>query len=333
MPTALITGIAGQDGAYLTGVLKDRDYRVVGLLQPGAVLSAELEPHLRGVEFVRGDMRDAESLRTAIASSDPDEVYNLAGISSVAHSWQEPELTADVNGVGVLRLIKALIEHGERVGRVPRLLQASSSEIFGSPDDSPQDESTPLSPRNPYAVAKAFAHQTVAMFRESHAIYASSVILYNHESPLRPPTFVTRKVTHTVAAISLGQTDRLVMGDMSISRDWGGASDFVRAMWLALQADTARDYVVATGRAHSIRDFVTAAFEVVGIHDWERLVSSDPALIRPTESRAVVGDATRARELLGWEPTLQFEDLVRQMVQHDVDLLMGAAARTSPTGE
>jgi GDPmannose 4,6-dehydratase len=327
VPTALITGVAGQDGAYLSTLLREHGYHVFGLVQPGALIARELRPYLVDVEILRGDLRDDASLRMAIDSCRPDEVYNLAGISSVAQAWREPVLTADVNGTGVLRLLNAVVAHCEHTGRRPRLLQASSSEIFGLPATSPQTEETPLRPRNPYAVAKTFAHHTVSMFRESHGVYASTAILYNHESPLRPPAFVTRKITQTVAAISLGLTDRLELGDTSLRRDWGGASDYVRAMWLALQADAPGDFVVATGRTHSILDFVAAAFEVVGIDDWQSLLTSDPALTRPTEPGAVVGDATRAREVLGWTATLQFEGLVTQMVQHDLELLAARSAR------
>lgn len=321
MSTALITGIAGQDGAFLSALLRERGYRVVGMLQPGTEVPAALVPHLRGVELVHGDLRDTDSLRSAVAASDPDEVYNLAGLSSVALSWKQPELTADVNGTGVLRLVRVLMEHAERTGHAPRLLQASSSEMFGSPTETPQDESTALRPRNPYAVAKAFAHETVATFREAHGVFASATILFNHESLLRPPAFVTRKISSTVAAIAMGQADRLVMGDLSIRRDWGGAPDYVRAMWLALQADEPRDYVVATGQTHSIRDWLETAFAVVGIADWEPLVSSDPGLIRPTEPGALVGDATLACSVLGWRPMIEFDDLVTSMVQHDLHLL------------
>jgi GDPmannose 4,6-dehydratase len=321
VPTALITGVAGQDGAYLSALLRERGYRVVGMIQPGREAHPDLEPYLKGVEIVSGSLRDADSLRAVIDACDPDEVYNLAGVSSVARSWREPELTADVNGTGLLRLVHALIDHGDRVGQIPRLLQASSSEMFGRPRSSTQDESTPLHPLSPYALAKAFAHEAASMYRQSHGLFISSVILFNHESPLRPRTFVTRKISSTVAAIARGQADGLVLGDLEIRRDWGFAQDYVQAMWLALQADEAQDYVIATGLAHSIREWVATAFAVVGIDDWERLVSSDPALMRPNEPGALVGDAGRARRVLGWSPSTSFEDLVAEMVQHDLDLL------------
>lgn len=321
VPTALITGVAGQDGVYLSALLQERGYRVVGMIQPGRDVRADLVNHLRGVEMVRGTLRDTDSLRRVLAQCDPDEVYNLAGISSVARSWTEPELTADVNGTGLLRLVQALIDHGDRVGRIPRLLQASSSEMFGTPTTDTQDESTPLHPRSPYALAKAFAHEASAMFRQSHGLFISCVILFNHESALRPTTFVTRKISSTVAAIARGRADRLVLGDLEIRRDWGSAKDYVRAMWLAMQADEPRDYVVATGRTHSIREWVATAFEVAGVHDWEPMVSSDPGLIRPTEPGPLVGDASRARTELGWKPTTDFADLVADMVRHDLRVL------------
>ena len=237
MSTALITGIAGQDGAYLSALLRGKGYRVVGMVQPGAAMRSDLEPYLRDVEIVAGDMRDSASLRAAISGCDPDEIYNLAGISSVAQSWKEPELTADVNGTGVLRLLHVLKEQADRTGRAPRLLQASSSEMFGAATTTPQDESTPLRPRSPYALSKALAHEAVATYREGHGLFASATILFNHESPLRPTTFVTRKISSTVAAISLGRADELVLGNLETRRDWGSAHDYVRAMWLALQSD------------------------------------------------------------------------------------------------
>jgi GDPmannose 4,6-dehydratase len=325
LATALITGVAGQDGAYLSSLLLDNGYRVVGLLQPGVDVPSELTSHLHGVEIVRGDVRDIESLRAAVFGCAPDEIYNLAGISSVAQSWAQPEIAADVNGSGVIRLLHVLREQAERTGRSPRLLQASSSEMFGPSTAAMQNESTPLRPRSPYALAKAMAHEAVATYREGHDLFASTAILFNHESPLRPPHFVTRKITNTVAAISLGNAHELVLGDLDIRRDWGSARDYVRAMWLALQADEPGDFVVATGQSKSIRDWVRTAFEAVGVDNWERLVRSDPALARPTEPGALVGDAARARAVLGWTPTVGFEQLVTEMVDHDLAGLAPAA--------
>jgi GDPmannose 4,6-dehydratase len=325
--TALITGIAGQDGAYLSALLLHKGYRVVGMMQPGAAIRGDLESYLREVEIVAGDMRDSASLRAAISACDPDEIYNLAGISSVAKSWKEPELTSDVNGTGVLRLLHVLKERADSTGRAPKLLQASSSEMFGAATITPQDECTPLRPRSPYALSKTLAHDAVATYREGHGLFASATILFNHESPLRPRTFVTRKISSTVAAISAGRADELVLGDLGTRRDWGSAHDYVRAMWLALQCDEPRDYVVATGRTYSIRDWLDTAFGVVGIDDWESLVRSDPALVRPNEPGALVGDATRAASQLGWTPSVDFEELVTEMVRHDVELLSRSTAR------
>jgi GDPmannose 4,6-dehydratase len=321
VPTALITGVAGQDGAYLSALLAGKGYRVVGMMQPGTTMRPDLVPYLREVQIVRGDMRDSESLRAAISGCEPDEIYNLAGISSVAQSWKEPELTADVNGTGALRLLHVLKEQTDRTGRAPRLLQASSSEMFGAAATTQQDESTPLRPRSPYAVSKAFAHEAVATYREGHGLFACCTILFNHESPLRPSTFVTRKISSTVAAISLGRAHELVLGNLETRRDWGSARDYVRAMWLALQSDEACDYVVATGRTNSIRDWLDTAFGVVGLDNWEPLVRVDPALIRPTEPGALVGDASLAASQLGWKPSVDFEELVTEMVHHDVALL------------
>jgi GDPmannose 4,6-dehydratase len=326
LPTALITGVAGQDGAYLSALLQSKGYRVVGMVQPGSAMRADLEPYLRDVEIVPGDLRDSESLRAAISGCGPDEIYNLAGISSVAQSWKEPELTADVNGTGVLRLLHVLKDQSDRTGRAPKLLQASSSEMFGAATASPQNENTALRPRSPYALSKTLAHDAVATYREGHGLFASATILFNHESPLRPTTFVTRKISSTVAAISAGLADELVLGNLETRRDWGSAHDYVRAMWLALQCDEPRDYVVATGRTYSLRDWLDTAFGVAGIDDWEPLVKSDPTLIRPTEPGALVGDASLAASALGWTPSVDFEELVTEMVRHDVELLSRSTA-------
>ena len=284
---------------------------------------SDVEPHLaqrlRGVELLEGDLRDEASLQRVLDTCDPDEVYNLAGISSVAQSWRDPEVTADVNGLGTLRLIRALLDQGRRVGRTARLLQASSAEMFGSPETSPQDESTPLRPRNPYGVSKAFAHDTVATYRAADFMFASTVILYNHESTLRPPSFVTRKVTRGVAAIALGRAADLTLGDLDVERDWGYAGDYVQAMWLALQHEAADDFVIASGVSHSVRDLVGAAFAAAGIRDWEHLVRKSDEFVRPTDSPRLVGDAGKARSRLGWVPSLDFQALVGLMVRHDLE--------------
>lgn len=323
MRTALITGVAGQDGAYLSRLLTGQGTRVVGLKLPGPI-EPDLAPFLEGVELVDGDLTDTLSLRSMLETHRPDEIYNLAGISSVARSWDQPVLTAQVNAVAVVGLLELVRELSEP-GWTPRLLQPSSAEIFGQPAETPQRESTPLAPRSPYGLAKAFAHQAVQLAREAHGLHASTVILYNHESPLRPASFVTRKVTRAVAAISLGLQDELVLGDLGVSRDWGFAGDYVEAMVRAVRHPVPGDYVVATGVQHSLRDLIDTAFHRVGIDDWKRYVRSDPAFIRPAEISAMVGDASRARSELGWTPVTTFEDLVHLMVDADLEELRSSA--------
>jgi GDPmannose 4,6-dehydratase len=324
VPTALVTGIAGQDGAYLTRQLVERGYRVVGLVQPGTELHPSVVPFLEGSELQEGDLRDESSLRAVVTACRPDEVYNLAGMSSVSGSWREPPAVADVNGLGVLRLLTVLVEHADETGRRPRLLQASSAEMFGGGDER-RSEEAPLRPRNPYAVSKVFAHEMVATYREGRRLFAATVILFNHESPLRPTTFVSRKITQGVASIALGRSDSLVLGDLDTLRDWGFAGDYTRAMWLALQHDEPGDYVVATGQVRTVRDFVARAFAVVGIEDWGRYVRSAAEFVRPTESRVLAGDPTRAREVLGWMPEVSFEAMVEDMVRHDLEALAAEA--------
>jgi GDPmannose 4,6-dehydratase len=331
VPTALVTGIAGQDGAYLTQQLIARGYRVVGLVRPDSDLDSAVSPYLDGAELRVGDLRDLAGLRAAVADTEPDEVYNLAGLSSVTGSWHEPLEVADVNAIGVLRLLMVMVDHARDTGRRPRLLQASSAEIFGPAGTTgPCSEATPLHPRNPYAVAKAFAHEIVGTYRDGCGLHASTAILFNHESPLRTAAFVSRKITQAVAQISLGRARSLVLGDLDAQRDWGFAGDYTRAMWLALQKDVPGDYVVATGRVRTVRDFVAQAFAVVGVSDWEPYVESAPELMRPTESRVLAGDPTVAHEVLGWEPETTFEQLVEDMVRNDLALL---SARTPDAAE
>jgi GDPmannose 4,6-dehydratase len=325
VPTALVTGIAGQDGAYLTRQLLERGYTVVGLVQPGTALDPAVVPFLEGADLREGDLQDRESLAVTVDDTDPDEVYNLAGLSSVSASWDDPITVADVNALGVLRLVDVLVAHARATGRRPRLLQASSAEIFGAHDGT-CDEDTPIRPRNPYAVSKAFAHEIVATYRMGCDLFASTAILFNHESPLRTTTFVSRKITRGVAGIALGLSTRLVLGDLDAQRDWGFAGDYTHAMWLALQHDHPGDYVVATGQARSVREFVDRAFAAVGVSDWGRHVESAPEFVRPTESRVVVGDAGRARRVLGWAPETTFDQLVEDMVRTDLAELTSTAA-------
>jgi GDPmannose 4,6-dehydratase len=302
---ALITGVTGQDGWYLSEILAEQGYDVFGLVTSED--SAAVPPY---VTAFSGDMRDRRSLDEALDETEPDEVYNLASISSVAQSWREPELVAEVNGLGTMRLLAAL------QGRDVRFVQASSAEIFGTAAP-PQDETTPIAPTTPYGVSKAFAHHAVAVYREA-GLHASSVILFNHESPRRPDTFVTRKITKAVAAIAAGSPERLRLGNLEIRRDWGYARDYAEAMTLVARHDEPTDFVIATGVSRTIADFVAAAFACVGIDDWAAQVELDPEFARPGDSREQRGDPSKAHKLLGWSPTVSFEDIVRLMVDNDI---------------
>lgn len=319
MPTALITGITGQDGLYLAELLLAKGYAVHGLVRgqnnPRRELVARLAP---GVRLHTGDLTDMSSLIRALHDSAPDEVYNLGAISFVGHSWQNAALTSDVTGKGVLNLLEAVRLHaGEEPGSV-RFYQASSSEMFGKAQEVPQRERTLLWPRSPYGVAKVFGHHMTITYRESYGMHASSGILFNHESPRRGPEFVTRKITRAVARIHLGLQDELVLGNLDAERDWGFAGDYVEAMWLMLQQEQADDYVIATGETHSIREFVAAAFAHVGIEDWSPYVRQSAEFLRPAEVDRLVGDAGKAHERLGWKPQVGFEQLVAMMVESDL---------------
>lgn len=314
MTRALVTGVGGQDGSYLAERLLADCVEVHAL-----VLEADARPaHCPdGVVLHVGDVADVEATRRLVLDLAPDEVYNLAAISSVAQSWQEPDLVARVNGlapVGLLESARLLHDRGRDV----RVVQASSAEIFGEPGRTPQDEDTPVRPLNPYGAAKAYAHLAVGVARQRD-LHASSLVLYNHESPRRPEKFVTRKITSTVAAIARGRADRLVLGNLDARRDWGWAPDYVDAMVRAARADTARDYVVATGESHSVGDFVAAAFAEAGIEDWQALVDTNPSLVRPADATDLVGDSSLARAMLGWSPTIGFTEVVARMVAADLD--------------
>jgi len=327
MRTALITGVAGQDGAYLSRRLLRDGCRVVGLKLPGEV-PMDIAAFLDGVELHDVDVCDESALRSVLEAERPDEIYNLAGISSVARSWDEPVATAEINGVAVVRMLE-LLRRARQPGWEPRFLQPSSAEIFGRPASSPQDEMTPIAPQSPYGLAKAFAHQSVALAREAHGLHASTVILYNHESPLRPTAFVTRKITRAAAAISLGLEQELVLGTLDVSRDWGFAGDYVDAMVRAVRHDTPGDYVVATGVQHSLSELLAAAFTAVGIVDWSPYVRTDPTFQRPSEIHAMVGDATKVRRVLGWSTSMTFDELIAAMVAHDLELLRPAGSGPS----
>jgi GDPmannose 4,6-dehydratase len=319
MARALITGITGQDGLYLSELLLSKGYEVYGLVRgqnnPKIELVQRLVPQ---VKLLTGDLMDMSSLLRALAEARPDEVYNLGAISFVAYSWENAQLTTDVTGKGVLNMLEAVRLHaGDDPGRV-RFYQASSSEMFGKVQDVPQRETTLLWPRSPYGVAKVFGHYMTINYRESYGMHASSGILFNHESPRRGPEFVTRKVSQAVARISLGLQEQLSLGNLEARRDWGFAGDYVEAMWRMLQQDEADDYVVATGETHSIRELLDVAFAHVGIADWTPYVRLDQRFVRPAEVDLLIGDATKARERLGWQPQVGFADLIRMMVDHDL---------------
>lgn len=321
MKTALITGITGQDGLYLSELLHSKGYRVVGLVRgqnnPKVESLTKTHPF---VEVVSGNLLDLSSLMRAMAFADPDEVYNLGAVSFVAYSWQNARLTSDVTGTGVLNMLEAVRLHQDMTGNDIRFYQASSSEMFGKVQEVPQRESTLLWPRSPYGVAKVFGHYMTINYRESYGMHASSGVLFNHESPRRGPEFVTRKVSRAVARIHLGLQDELALGNLDAKRDWGFAGDYVRAMWLMLQQPTADDYVISTGETHSIRELLDVAFDEVGITDWERFVHIDPRFFRPAEVDLLIGDSTKAKSQLGWEPEVSFDALVRMMVRSDVDI-------------
>jgi GDPmannose 4,6-dehydratase len=312
--TALITGITGQDGSYLAELLLEKGYRVVGMTRRSSTAGGERIEHLTGqIELVQGDLLDEASLVSALRGASPHEVYNLAAQSFVPTSWNQPVLTGEFTGLGVTRMLEAI----RQVDPSIRFYQASSSEMFGKVREVPQNELTPFHPRSPYGVAKAYGHFLTVNYRESYGLFAVCGILFNHESPRRSLEFVTRKVTDGAARISLGLAEMLPMGNLDAHRDWGFAGDYVQAMWLMLQRDEPGDYVIASGKAHSVRDLCRVAFGRVGL-DYEKFVSEDPALMRPAEVDHLLGDASKARAELGWSPTVGFDELVEMMVDADV---------------
>ncbi len=314
MTRAFITGIGGQDGGYLAESLLSRGIEVHAL-----ALAADTTADVpAGVYRHLGELTDVEATRALLVDLAPDLVFNLAAISSVAQSWASPDLSAAVNGSAAAGLLESAYQAQVRTGRSVRFVQASSAEIFGEPETTPQDELTAVRPINPYGAAKAFAHLMVRVYR-GRGLHASSLVLYNHESPRRPAHFVTRKITSTVAAISRGRADRLELGNLDARRDWGWAPDYVAALVAASEADAPSDYVIATGRSHSVRDFVATAFAHVGIDDWTDLVTIDPELVRPADATELVGDSTRARDVLGWEPSVDFHEIVGRMVSADLE--------------
>lgn len=316
--TAFVTGITGQDGSYLAELLLDKGYDVHGLVRRSSTKTLGRIQHLRNrVTLHEGDILDQSSLVSALNASQPDEIYNLAAMSFVGASWTQPASTAEYTGIGVTRVLEAMRE----VKPDAKFYQASSSEMFGKVQAVPQTETTPFYPRSPYGVAKVYGHFITVNYRESYDLYATSGILFNHESPRRGMEFVTRKITWHAAAIKAGLTDSVKLGNLDAERDWGYAKDYVEAMWLMLQQDVPEDYVIATNETHSIRECLEVAFDEVGISDWQSHVQIDPQFIRPAEVDLLIGDYSKAKKKLGWEPKTSFEQLVRLMVRADQKLL------------
>ena len=321
MRRALITGITGQDGQHLAELLLQKGYSVAGLMKGqnnprGDAIRAEFPD----VELIPGDLADLGSLISAVDATKPDEVYNLAAMSFVHMSFNQAELSANISGLGVLRMLEAIRVVGGADHNPIRFYQASSSEVFGKVRETPQTEQTPFYPRSPYGCAKVYGHDITVNYRDAYDMFACSGILFNHEGERRGLEFVTRKVSNAVARIKLGVQNELVLGTLDTQRDWGYAGDYVKAMWLMLQQDHAEDFVIATGQTHSIRDFLTLAFAEVGIDDWSPYVRQDERFMRPSEVDVLIGDATKARTKLGWIPEVTFEQLVQRMVAHDLAL-------------
>ena len=316
---ALITGVTGQDGSYLAELLLEKGYEVLGMVRRSSTVNFERIAHLQDkITFVPGDLLDEISMIHILQEHRPQEVYNLAAQSFVQTSFGQPVLTGETTALGVTRLLDAI----RLVDPEIRFYQASSSEMFGKVHEVPQTETTPFHPRSPYGVAKVYGHWITLNYRESYGLHATSGILFNHESPRRGLEFVTRKISHTVAQIKLGLVDELRLGNLDAQRDWGFAGDYVEAMWLMLQQDAPEDFVICTGQTHSVRDFCEVAFGHAGLN-WEDHVVIDEAFFRPAEVDLLIGDATKADEMLGWKPETSFESLVTMMVDADIDLLTG----------
>lgn len=312
---ALITGITGQDGSYLADLLLEKKYEVFGLVRRSSVKHLErIEGLLDNITLVEGDLTDQSSLDGVIRDVQPDEVYNMAAQSFVPASWNQAVLTGDVTGLGVMRVLEAIRKHRPSA----KFLQASSSEMFGKVRETPQNEKTPFYPRSPYGVAKVFGHHITVNYRESYGLFACSTMAFNHESPRRGTEFVTRKVTQQVARIKCGLAKKVMMGNLDARRDWGFAGDYIRGMWMILQHPEPEDFVLATGITHSIRDLLEIAFGAVGLC-WQDYVAIDPKLLRPAEVDFLCGDATKARQKLGWQPQVTFEEVIRMMVESDLE--------------
>ena len=320
MARALITGITGQDGRHLAEFLRAKGYEVFGLVKGQNNPKAEsIRDEFPFVQLVPGDLADFSSLVSALEMSQPDEVYNLGAISFVAMSFNQAELTGNITGLGVLRMLEAIRLVGGARKNPIRFYQASSSEMFGKVRETPQTEMTPFHPRSPYGVAKVFAHDITVNYRESYGMFACSGILFNHEGPRRGLEFVTRKITNSVARIKLGLQSELVLGNLEAKRDWGFAGDYVEAMWMMLQQPTPDDFVVATGKAHSIEQLLEVAFNAADLGDWRQFVRQDQRFFRPAEVDLLIGDATKAKTKLGWQPKVDFITLIQMMVTHDLD--------------
>ena len=318
MKRALITGINGMDGSHLADFLLEKGYDVYGMERRTSSPNRTNSSHLEGkITFVNGDLTDQNSLIRCLKESNPDEVYNLAAQSFVGESWNTPEQTGDVTGLGALRMLEAVREYGKDI----KFYQASTSELYGRMIENPAKETTPFYPRSPYGVAKLYGHWITKNYRESYDMFNVSGILFNHESERRGIEFVTRKITDGVAKIKLGLEDYITLGNLDSKRDWGYSPDYVESMWLMLQQDTPDDYVIATGKDHTIREFLDAAFTTVGITDWKKYVKQDPRFMRPAEVAVLCGDSTKAREVLGWYPRTSFKGMVSTMVKNDLELL------------
>ena len=323
---ALITGITGQDGSYLAELLLEKDYEVFGLVRRSSTVNFERIGHLQDkIELISGDLLDQKSLVSALQAARPQEVYNLGAQSFIPVSWEQPMLTGEITGLGVTRLLEAIRVCDENI----RFYQASTSELFGKVQETPQNEQTAFYPRSPYGVSKLYAHWITINYRESYGLFACTGILFNHESPRRGREFVTRKITHGVARIKCGLDQELRLGDLAPRRDWGYAGDFVRAMWMMLQQDEPDDYVVATGTSRTIGEFCEVAFAHAGL-DWRQYVVLDERFLRPAEVHTLLGDATKAREKLGWEPEVGFEEMVQQMVDWDLEQVAHQSAPVRP---
>ena len=340
MKRALITGIMGQDGSYLTELLLEKGYQVYGIVRRSSSFNTDRidhlyqDPHVPGarLRMFYGDLNDSSSLNTILRNTQPDEIYNLGAQSHVRVSFDVPEYTADVTGLGTVRILEAIRDTGIK----PKFYQASSSELFGRVREVPQTELTPFYPRSPYACAKAYAYHITVNYRESYDLFACNGILFNHESERRGETFVSRKITRAATRIKLGLQNKLYMGNLDARRDWGYAKDYVEAMWMMLQADEADDFVIATGENHSVREFLTEVFSYLDM-DWEEFVETDPRYYRPAEVDLLLGDAKKARRVLGWEPKVSFKELVRLMVDHDLALAQAemtskSAVKSRPIG-